>query len=100
MSTPTRLRSVRRVLVDYGDDAVSYLLLGVIYFCSVLSPRHSQIGAEDVDAGLALFLPVVGQPGHRIYAGKAYTRLAVSELFRRVLISLRERVRLSLLSHP
>ena len=42
--------------------------------------RHSEVGTQDVDALLALLLPVVRQPGHRIHAGESNHRLVVSEL--------------------
>jgi hypothetical protein len=41
---------------------------------------QAQVGAENVDAGLPVLLPVVGQPGHGVHAGQAYRWLGVAEL--------------------
>ena len=41
---------------------------------------QAQVGAENVDAGLPVLLPVVGQPGHGVHAGQAHRGLGVAEL--------------------
>ncbi|WP_259334004.1 hypothetical protein [Streptomyces umbrinus] len=42
---------------------------------------HAEVGAQDVDAHLALFLPVVGETGEGVDTGEAYGGLVVAELF-------------------
>ena len=41
---------------------------------------HAQVGAQDVDAGLALLGPVIGQPGHRVDPGQPHGGLVGAEL--------------------
>ena len=41
---------------------------------------QAQVGAQNVDAGLPVLLPVIGQPGHGVHAGQAYRWLGIAEL--------------------
>jgi hypothetical protein len=52
--------------------------------------RQAQVGAEDVDAGLALILPVVGQPCHRVHPGQADGSRLVPELLGGGRVALRQ----------
>lgn len=42
--------------------------------------REPEISAQDIDAGLALLAPVVGEAGHGVHAGQAHGGLPVAEL--------------------
>jgi hypothetical protein len=43
--------------------------------------RHAQIGTKDIDADLALLIPVVGQSCHGVDTSKADSGFFVSKLF-------------------
>jgi hypothetical protein len=73
---------------DEPDDRVAHfpvrLVSGPFGRVSVVARARivgqTQVGAQHVDAGLPVLLPVVGQPGHGVHAGQAYCWLGVAEL--------------------
>jgi len=68
------------------DDGVAHLPVGPVSgpFCQGAIVARvwvvGQASAEDVDAGLPVFLPVVGQPGHGVHSGQAHRWLVGAEL--------------------
>ena len=50
--------------------------------------RHPQVRAEHVDTRLPLLRPIIGQAPHRVHAGESDGRLVVTELGRRLLVTL------------
>ncbi|MEU8990420.1 hypothetical protein AB0C98_28955 [Streptomyces sp. NPDC048558] len=71
------------MVADDADDGLAYLPLarlvalgGVVGFVG-----HTEVGAQDVDADLALFRPVVGEAGESVDAGETDGGLLVAELF-------------------
>jgi len=53
---------------------------GTVLAVPKATPGHAQVGAEHVDAGLPVCLPVIGQARHGVDSGQPHGRLAVSEL--------------------
>jgi hypothetical protein len=43
---------------------------------------QAQVGAQNIDAGLPVLLPVICQPGHGVHAGQPYRWLVIAELRR------------------
>src|SRR6266567_2159599 len=74
---------------DDADDSVVDLAFGLPGEAVVLARvvgglglvGHAQVGAEDVDAGLPLVGPVVGEAGHSVNAGEADGGGVVAKLF-------------------
>lgn len=73
------------VVADQADDGVPDFAFALLVSGGIrIRPvGHAQVGAQDVDAHLALFFPVVREPGERVYAGEADGGLVVAELFGR-----------------
>ena len=73
---------------DDPDDGVAHFPVRsvsdpfgrVSVFTWVLIPGQAQVGAKNVDAGLPVLPPVVGQPSHGVHAGQAYCWLGIAEL--------------------
>ncbi|WP_353940122.1 hypothetical protein ABII15_00015 [Streptomyces sp. HUAS MG91] len=71
------------VVADGADDSEADFSLAVLEagFGVIGCVGHAEIGAENIDADLSLFGPVVGEAGHRVDAGESYGGLVVAELF-------------------
>jgi hypothetical protein len=70
------------MIANEADDGVSDFSLAFAVFLAgrVGLVRHAQVGAQDVDAHLALLVPVVGESGHGVDTSEADSGFFVSEL--------------------
>jgi hypothetical protein len=65
---------------DVHDGLADLVLTGAVFRFAGSWIGHAQVGAQDVDAGLALGRPVVGQAGHGVDAGEADRGPVAAEL--------------------
>jgi hypothetical protein len=70
------------MIVNEADDGVSDFSLAFAVFLAgrIGLVRHAQVGAQDVDANLALLDPVVGESGHGVDTREAHSGFLVPEL--------------------
>ena len=85
---PGHRRARAQMVADEPDDGVAYLPVGPVsgpyvrggVVAGVGVIGQAQVGAQNIDAGLPVLLPVISQPGHGVHPGQAHRRLAVAEL--------------------
>jgi hypothetical protein len=70
------------MIANEADDGVPdfWLTFAVFFAGGVGLVRHAQVGAQDVDANLALIVPVVGESGHGVDTGQTHSGFFVAEL--------------------